>query len=270
MAPFLCHHHFYFFSTSSSSLSLLPPLPLFTSFFLLHFLHFYTISCLENHFSRLPNLIFSISQNIFSNPWVLDHLCDYSLASFFYIFFISAPFLAKKITSLGFQTWFFPSLKISFQILEFLTIFMKPIFWNSFSFEAHLCISMASPHGPTSLTFNGKKYHPSLEWKDEEGLLQDPSTHARHSSKKDFKWAYFFAFFVGKFVDFLFCWELYSGILSFCCCLSLWEFWTLLHLVGNHCVVMFFFFFWHFLNCWVVWYCEIWTMLMVCEALHCM
>ena len=120
---------------------------------------------------------------------------------------------------------------------------MKPIFWNSFSFETHLCISMASPHGPTSLTFNGKKYHPSLEWKDEEGLLQDPSTHARHSSKKDFKWAYFFAFFVGKFVDFLFCWELYSGILSFCCYLSLWEFWTLLHLVGNHCVVMFFFFF---------------------------
>ncbi|KAK9998200.1 hypothetical protein SO802_017803 [Lithocarpus litseifolius] len=47
---------------------------------------------------------------------------------------------------------------------------------------------MASPHGPPYyLTFNGKKYHPSIEWNDEEGLLQNPSTHAPHSSKKDFK-----------------------------------------------------------------------------------
>ena len=47
---------------------------------------------------------------------------------------------------------------------------------------------MASPHGQTYfLTFNGKKYHPFLEWNDEEGLLQDPSNHALYSSKKDFK-----------------------------------------------------------------------------------
>ena len=80
------------FSTSSSSLSLLAPLPLFTSFFLLHFLHFYTISCLENHFSRLPNLIFSISQNIFSNPWVLDHLCETHFLKFIFFWNSSLHF----------------------------------------------------------------------------------------------------------------------------------------------------------------------------------
>ena len=96
-APFLCHHHFYFFSTSSSSLSLLAPLPLFTSFFLLHFLHFYTISCLENHFSRLPNFIFSISQNIFSNPWVLDHLCETHFLKF--IFFWNSSLHLHGISS---------------------------------------------------------------------------------------------------------------------------------------------------------------------------
>ena len=56
---------------------------------------------------------------------------------------------------------------------------------------------MASPHGPTYfLTFNGKKYHPSLEWNDEDGLLQDPSNHAPHSSKKDFKVSSFFFCFL--------------------------------------------------------------------------
>ena len=56
------------------------------------------------------------------------------------------------------------------------------------------------------------KYHPSIEWNDEEGILQDPSTHAPHSSKKDFKVSSFFFFVVvvvvvvvGKFVDFMFC-----------------------------------------------------------------
>ncbi|KAL0005287.1 hypothetical protein SO802_012848 [Lithocarpus litseifolius] len=44
---------------------------------------------------------------------------------------------------------------------------------------------MASSNGPSFLTFNGKKYHPSLEWNEEEGLLRDPKTHAPYS-KKDF------------------------------------------------------------------------------------
>ena len=52
---------------------------------------------------------------------------------------------------------------------------------------------MASPYGPPYfLTFNGKKYHPLIEWNDEEGLLHDLSTHAPHSSKKDFKVSFFF------------------------------------------------------------------------------
>ena len=66
---------------------------------------------------------------------------------------------------------------------------------------------MASSKRPSFLTFNGKKYHPSLEWNEEEGLLQDPKTHAPNS-KKDFKVSSFFGFFVGKFVNFMFCWEL--------------------------------------------------------------
>ena len=45
---------------------------------------------------------------------------------------------------------------------------------------------MASSNGPSFLTFNLKKYHPSLEWNDGEGLLQDPKTHAPHSNM-DFK-----------------------------------------------------------------------------------
>ena len=44
----------------------------------------------------------------------------------------------------------------------------------------------SSSNGPSFLTFHGKKYHPSLEWNDEEGLLQDPKTHAPHSHM-DFK-----------------------------------------------------------------------------------
>ena len=117
---------------------------------------------------------------------------------------------------------------------------------------------MASPRGPTYfLTFNGKKYHPSLEWNDEDGLLQDPSNHAPHSSKKDLKVSsFFFCFFVGKFVDFMFCWELYGGALSCCCCLLLWEFWTLYDLVENHCVIMSILFFWgifELLSCLVLW-----------------
>ena len=35
-----------------------------------------------------------------------------------------------------------------------------------------------------------KKYHPSLEWNDEEGLLQDPKTYAPHSHM-DFKVSFF-------------------------------------------------------------------------------
>ena len=70
----------------------------------------------------------------------------------------------------------------------------------------------------------GKKYHPSLEWNEEEGLLQDPKTHAPHS-KMDFKVSFIFLdFFVGKFVDFMFDWKLGVETLSFGCYLLLLKF----------------------------------------------
>ena len=64
-----------------------------------------------------------------------------------------------------------------------------------------------------------------------------------HTPKRTSRWAHF-CFFVGKFVDFMFCWELDGRTLSFCCCLFLLEFWTLYDLVGNHCVIMWFSLFW--------------------------
>ena len=95
---------------------------------------------------------------------------------------------------------------------------------------------MASPHGQTYfLTFNGKKYHPSLECNDKEGLLQDPIHHAPDSSKRDFKVSFFLflLFFWGKFVDSMFCGELYDEALSFCCCLLLWGFWDIVWFGGE-------------------------------------
>ena len=156
MAPFFpCLHLLFFFFFFSHFI--LPPLSIFTSFFHLHFLHLPTISSLENHFPKLLNLPSFISLNIFSDLFILDHLCN------------------------------------------------KPIFKPSvFAF------SMESYKGPSFLTFNGKKYHPFLEWNEEEGLLQEPKIHAPHF-KKDFKvssffflfsfFFFFFGFFVGNFVE---------------------------------------------------------------------
>ncbi|KAK9998020.1 hypothetical protein SO802_017623 [Lithocarpus litseifolius] len=39
----------------------------------------------------------------------------------------------------------------------------------------------SSSNGPSFLTFHSKKYDPSFEWNDEEGLLQDSKTHASYS-----------------------------------------------------------------------------------------
>ena len=70
-------------------------------------------------------------------------------------------------------------------------IFVKPISKLPFSLHYqwnHLPIGL-----PFSLLMR-KKYHPSLKWNDEEGLLQDPKTHAPYS-KMDFKVRFFFFFF---------------------------------------------------------------------------
>ena len=120
----------------------------------------------------------------------------------------------------------------------FLTIFAtNPFFETHLQTSILFALSMASSNGPHFLTINGTKYHPSLEWDKEEGLLQDPKTHAPHS-KMDFKVSSFFHFFVGKFVGFMFCWELGVETLSFCRCFFLLKFWTLYDLVGNSCVVI--------------------------------
>ena len=53
----------------------------------------------------------------------------------------------------------------------------------------------SSSNGPSFLTSHGKKYHPSFEWNDEEGLLKDPKTHTPYSHM-DIKVSFFFSFFV--------------------------------------------------------------------------
>ena len=55
----------------------------------------------------------------------------------------------------------------------------KTHFWNPFS-NLHLLLSfMAFPPGPPKFRiFHGKRYNPSIEWNDEERLLQDPINHA--------------------------------------------------------------------------------------------
>ena len=124
-----------------------------------------------------------------------------------------------------------------------MSIFENPIFETHFQ-----TFIFASPHGPPYfLTFNGTKYHPSIEWNDEEGILQDLSTHAPHSSKKDFKVSSFFFFLVvGKFVDFMFCWELYGGHCHFVVVCFCGKFLDILRIglksLCGH-------FFWAFFNC---------------------
>ena len=84
-----------------------------------------------------------------------------------------------------------PSL-ISLNIYIYIYIFSDPFGFGHFSSypfskSSFLCTKMSSSsNGPSFLTFHGKKYHPSLEWNDEEELLQDPKTHAPHSHM-DFK-----------------------------------------------------------------------------------
>ena len=51
---------------------------------------------------------------------------------------------------------------------------VKPIFNTHF-----LCIKMASSSkGSSFLVSHGKKYDPTFDWHDDDGLLQDPRTHA--------------------------------------------------------------------------------------------
>ena len=109
---------------------------------------------------------------------------------------------------------------------------------------------MASPpRPPYFFTFNGKKYHPSLEWNDEEGLLQDPSNHNPHSSKKDFKLSSFFCFVLVNLLISCFVENFMVGHCHFFVVCSCGSFWILYDLDGNHCVVKLIFDFGAFLDC---------------------
>ena len=43
--------------------------------------------------------------------------------------------------------------------------------WNPFSNPSFLCTNMSSSNGSSFLTFYGKKYDPTFDWNDKEGLL---------------------------------------------------------------------------------------------------
>ena len=70
---------------------------------------------------------------------------------------------------------------------------MEPIFKPIF-----LCIKMSSSsNGSSFLNFHGKKYDPTFDWHDEEGLLQHPKTHAPYS-QMDIKVSFSLVSLLGK------------------------------------------------------------------------
>ena len=109
---------------------------------------------------------------------------------FFHLIFlfhltISSP---KKNTFLSFSTSLYSSPSIFFRSLCSCALLLHTHFWwNPLSNPSFLCTKMSSSsNGPSFLTSHGKKYHPSFEWNDEEGLFQDPKSYAPHSHM-DFK-----------------------------------------------------------------------------------
>ena len=156
-------------------------------------------------------------------------------------------------------------------------------FWaslkNPFSnLQLFLSSMVLPPRPPKFLTFHGKSYDPSIEWIDEEGLLQDPLNHAPypiHQRPQGEFIAFCFCWLICQFFFFFFlAWYLRNlwWALSFCCYLLCGNlecgmFW-MKNFVCRHVDLIFFF--WVFLNCWVVWIYQVWTMLMICGTLHCM
>ena len=55
----------------------------------------------------------------------------------------------------------------------------------------------SSSNGSSFLTFHGKKYDPTFDWHDEEGLFQDPKTHAPYS-QMDIKMSFSLVSLLGK------------------------------------------------------------------------
>ena len=91
-------------------------------------------------------------------------------------------------------------------------------FWaslkNPFSnLQLFLSSMVLPPRPPKFLTFHGKSYDPSIEWIDEEGLLQDPLNHAPYPIHQRPQ---------GEFIAFCFCW-LICQFFFFFFGLGIWE-----------------------------------------------
>ena len=60
----------------------------------------------------------------------------------------------------------------------------------------------SSSKGPSFVSFHGKKYDPTFEWNDDDGLLQGPRTHAPYchvDTMVSFSWV----FLLGKIACFI-------------------------------------------------------------------
>ena len=75
----------------------------------------------------------------------------------------------------------------------------------------------SSSKGSSFLSFHGKKYDLTFDRLDEDGLLQDPRTHAPYCHV-DTKVSFFFGFLAWKKCCCMFHWKFHGETLSFCCC----------------------------------------------------
>ena len=146
----------------------------------------------------------------------------------------------------------------------------KPIFLKPISKPPFFALSWHLIRGHLFLLSMGRNIIHPLKWNEEKGLLQDPKTHAPHS-KKDFKVSSFLFLCFWQICWFYvllraWWWDIVTLLFFFSC----WNF--------EHCMIGLKIFVWSccalcfgaFLNCWVIWYHKIWTMLKIHEALHCM
>ena len=170
-------------------LSLPPPPHLFCTFL--------------SSFFLLPPLL------LFTSPFHLDFLPHYTISSLKNHF----PKLLNLLSLIS------PKIFSDLCVLDHFC--HKPNFETHLQTSIFFCIANGISNWPSFLTFNGKKYHPSLEWNDGKGLFQDPKTHASHSNM-DFKVSLLcllLFFFIGIFVDFMFYCKHGVETLSFGCCL---------------------------------------------------
>ena len=163
-----------------------------------------------------------------------------TLFNFFFtwLFFFISPFLLqkKKNTFLNFSTFLHSSPLIFFlDPCVFEHFCYTPIFGKTpFSNPSFLCIKMSSSSNrPSFLTSHGKKYQPSFECNDEEGLLQDLKTHAPNSHM-DIKVSFSFGFFVWQNVASCFI----ESLMVRHCHFIVWSCWNLGHCMIDHVVIL--------------------------------